>query len=229
MESGYSDETAMNIVKASINTSGGMDTWGMMKELSYNKDFKLLDSLGNVAKDFRQIHKYKYNPLHIHIQSIENGDTIITELVNEEYSRSINGRKIKVNPEALAKSINTSTYVVGIPFKLMDPGTVLKYEGELKLENDKMVDVVSASYNADKYVNHSTTDLWKYYFDKEDRRVLGNWVQTSDHYSMLENETYKEEGGILFNEKRKSYRVDEHGEKLFLRAAYKYYNYKVKF
>ena len=223
------DEKSIEIIDQSIKHCGGIKKWQDMKSLSYHKDFQLLDAEGNIEKDYRQTHSYKYNPTHIHIYSIENGDTIITEYVNQTYSRSINGQYINTPQESIAKSINTSTYVIGIPFKLLDKGTLLTYDGERTLDSGQTVDVISASYDADKYDNHSSTDHWKYYFDKENRRVVGNWVQTSDHYSQIENLTFIEEGGILFNGRRESNRVDEKGNKLFLRARYNYYNYKVEY
>jgi len=221
------DHPATNIVLNAIETAGGMERWRNIKELTFNKDFQLLDSLGSIEKDFRQIHTYKYNPVQIHIKSIENGDTIITEFGNNQYKRTINGRIVEASQESLAKSVNTSTYVIGIPFKLLDPGSVLRYEGGALLNGEHPVDIVSATYDADHNANHSTSDIWKYYFNKENNRVVANWVKASDHYSLVENLTYEEAGGLLFNGKRVSYRVDESGKKQYLRASYKYYNYKV--
>jgi len=187
-----------------------------------------MDSLGNIEKAYQQTHIYKNHPLNIFIESIENGDTIITELKNGQYTRQINGEFVEVTEVQLAKSVNTSTYVVGIPFKLLDAGTILKYEGESVLSDGLTVDIVSATYDAERNENHSTSDVWKYYFDKKGR-VVANWVKASDHFSLVENLTYVEAGGILFNGKRVSYRVDENGDRMFLRANYNYYNYSLQY
>jgi len=224
-----SDSIARDIIKASISHAGGIEKWESIKQLNYTKDFSLLLPDGKVERSFEQVHEYHYEPLDLLIMSKENGDMIQTQLKDGKYSRLKNGEPMDIKKEALVKAVNTSTYVIGMPFKLLDPGVEIVYDGELLLENNNLVDVIEVSYDPGKNKNHSTADVWKYYFDKDDRKIVGNWVQTGDHANIIENLTYERVGGILFNKKRKSWRLDSLGKKTHVRADYDYNNYEVKF
>jgi len=223
------DENAREIIKASIAHAGGIDKWESIKHLKYNKDFSLLFGDGSVEKSFSQVHDYNYDPLVIDIKSNENGDEVHTLLSGGKYSRTFNGKPSDATSANLAKAINTSTYVIGMPFKLLDPGVDIMYDGELLLDNGKLVDVIQVSYDPQKNSNHSTADVWKYYFDKQDRKIVGNWVDAGDHANVIENLTFEKVGGILWNKKRKSWRLDSLGKKEYVRADYSYDNYEVEF
>ncbi len=220
------DQKAREIIRSSIEYAGGMENWKSIKQLTYTKDFSLLLESGELEKEFKQKHDYRWNPEVIDILSEENGVMIQTRLENGQYTRNVDNEEIQMEQESLAKAVNTSVYVISMPFKFLDPGAVIKYLGEETL-NDKKVEVVQISYNSDLNENHSTSDVWRYYFDQEDSKIVANWVQTGDHFSRIENITYERVGGILFNKERKSFRVDSLGNKLFLRAHYFYDNYEL--
>lgn len=222
------DDKARAIIKASVENAGGIDLWESIKTLKYTKDFSLLEADGSVEKSFSQVHDYSYDPTVIDIKSTENGSLIHTTLTDGKYDRTKDGEKVDVSTEALTKAVNTSTYVVGMPFKLLDPGAAIKYDGELTF-NDAKVDVIEVSYNPAKNKNHSTADVWKYYFDKDDVKIVGNWVDAGDHSNVIENLTFERVGGILWNKKRKSWRLDSLGVKQYVRADYSYDNYEVNF
>jgi hypothetical protein len=221
------DEKARAIIQTSIEHAGGIARWQNLKRLSYTKDFQLFLESGEVEKTYEQVHDYQYDPLIIDIQSVENGQTIHTRLEEGIYTRTIDGTPADASQDVLEKAINTSTYVIGMPFKLLDPGAKIRYEGEATMHDGRTVDVIRVDYNAEAYDNHSTTDTWKYYFDKTDRKIVANWVKTSDHYSLVENISFVRADGILFNRQRKSYRVDSLGNRLWLRASYLYDNYQL--
>lgn len=222
------DEMAKEIIKRSIAFSGGLDQWKAIKSLRYTKNFELFGPDQSVEKSYNQIHSYQYNPTIINIFSIENQDTVITKLENNTYTRTINGGLTTTNQESLEKAINTSTYVVGIPFKLIDPGVQIQYLGKDTIFNDQIADVIEFTYNADENSNHSTSDTWRYYFDQENAKVIANWVQSSDHANIIENWSFTRVNGILFNQRRKSYRLDSIGNKTHLRADYLYENYELE-
>lgn len=224
-----SDDNAREIIRASIAHAGGIDKWESIKHLKYTKDFSLLLEDGTVERSYEQVHDYKYDPTHLDIKSKENDDLIHTQFRDSKYTRTKNGESLDVANENLIKAMNTSTYVIGMPFKLLDPGVDISYEGELFLENETLVDVIKVSYDPVKNKNHSTADVWKYYFDKEDRKIVGNWVNAGDHANVIENLSYVRAGGILFNKDRKSFRLDSLGKKEFVRADYFYDNYEVEF
>ena len=221
------DQKAGSIIKKAIEYAGGLENWQSIQKLSYTKEFKLLTENGEVEKGFEQTHHYQYDPTIIDILSIENGDTVHTSLSDGQYQRMINGGKSNVPEESLKRAINSSLYVIGIPFKLLDPGAVITYLGVDTL-NNKPVDIIQVAYNSDKFENHSSTEIWKYFFDQETAAVVANWVQTGDHSNIIENLEFERVGGILFHKKRKSYRLDSLGNKAYLRADYYYGNYSVE-
>ena len=218
------DAKARAVIQSAIEAAGGIDRWEAIKRLQYTKDFSLLLESGEVEKTFKQVHDYQYQPLKIEIRSEENGQNIRTVLKNGKYTRTVHDSLMELSQEALAKAVNTSTYVVSMPFKLLDPGANITYEGHDTLVDGREVDVLRVAYNADQYDNHSTSDVWKYYFDKEGR-IVDHWVKNGDHFSWIEKLSDVKVGSILFNQKRQSDRPDSLNNRLFLRAKYLYDNY----
>lgn len=222
------DPKARDIIRASIEQAGGLQRWNDLQRLRYTKDYQLLLESGEIEQSYAQTHDYQYAPRRIDIRSAEKGQEVHTLLEQGHYSRTIDGTPVELPQEALARAVNTSTYVVGMPFKLLDPGAQISYEGETRMHDGRTVDVIRVDYDAEAHANHSSTDTWKYYFDQDDRKIVANWVKTSDHYSLVENLSFVRVEGILFNRERKSYRVDSLGNRLWLRATYLYDNYEVE-
>ncbi len=222
------DAQARAIIRAAIEHAGGVENWQAMQRLHYTKDFQLFTDSGKVEKTYEQVHDYRWNPLHIEIASNENDTLITTILQNGQYNRIKNTKPVATSQEALAKAINTSVYVVSMPFKLLDPGAAITYQGEDTLADGRVVDVVRVAYDTEQHANHSTSDVWTYFFDKDGPKIVANWVKTGDHFSLIENQRYERVDGILFNKARKSYRTDSLRNKLYLRADYQYDNYELE-
>ncbi len=221
------DEQARNIIKAAIEYAGGIERWESIKNLHYTKQFSLLLEDGSTQKAYDQIHDYSYHPTKIAIFSIENGDTIRTLLENGKYQRSKNDTLLDVSQESLAKSANSSTYVLGMPFKLLDAGATIRYGSEQDFKGKK-ANIIEVRYDADKHENHSSSEPWKFYFDKQTAEWLGYWVASSDHYNIVENISFERAGDLLWIKERKSYRADSLGNRLYLRADYTYGDYTLE-
>ena len=222
------DEQARKIIEQSIQTHGGLEAWKNMKTLHYTKDFALFDADGNQESFTKQVHAYDYAEKKFTITTnSKRGETILVS-DNGQLSKTKDKKATDDTQQQLQKSINTSMYVVSIPFKLLDPGVSLKYVGKETLDNNKTAYVIEAVYNVDTHDNHSTNDTWWYYFEETDKRVIANKVKTHDHDAFIDNLSFVTEGGILFNGHRKSYRLDSLGNKDYLRAEYFYDNYKVE-
>lgn len=222
------DEQARAILKAAVNYAGGLEAWRNINRLRYDKFFSLLSASGEIEKTFEQKHDYTAKPKIIDIQSIENGTLTHTRLADNVYTQTADGEPTEKTQAAIEKGINTSTYVIGLPYKLLDAGAAVVYVGEKKMDTGQVVDVLQVSYNPTQHANHSSADTWYFYFDKENRNVVGNFIKTSDHYSLIENTSFQRIEGTLFYKDRKSYRVDSLGEKLYLRAEYTYDNFLVE-
>ena len=222
------DEKARNILEAAIEYAGGLEAWGNIKRLRYDKTFTLLSASGEIEKTFEQVHDYTTHPKVIDIQSTENGTLIHTRFADNIYTQTADGEPTEKTPAAIEKGINTSTYVIGLPYKLLDPGAEITYAGERTMDTGQVVDVLRVSYSPAQHGNHSSADTWYFYFDQENQNVVANFIESPDHFSLVENISFQRVGGTLFYKDRKSYRVDSLGNKLYLRAEYTYENFLVE-
>lgn len=222
------DEKARNILEAAVDYAGGLEAWRKISRLRYDKTFSLFSASGEVEKTFEQIHDYTVSPKVIDIQSVENGTLIHTRLVDTVYTQTADGEPTEKTQTAIEKGINTSTYVIGLPYKLLDAGAEVIYAGEKTMDTGQVVDVLEVRYNPTQHANHSSADTWYFYFDQENRNMVANFIVSPDHFSLVENTSFQRVGGTLFYKDRKSYRVDSLGNKLYLRATYTYENFVVE-
>ena len=93
-------------------------------------------------------------------------------------------------------------------------------EGIKKLENGKEVAAIRVDYGLN-------SDTWWYYFDPSSYLMVGNEVQLKDHRSLVYDLSTEKADDLLFHGTRKSWRVDEAGKRLFLRAEYRYSNFEL--
>lgn len=206
---------------------GGLEKWESIKSLHFNKKTDLYLASGAIEKSTDQQHDYYYQPKKaIQISWKQEGHSHLIQMRNGRVDKLIAGKKDPTaNATSLTNSVLASTFVIGIPFKLLDEGTKLSYEGTKVLPNGKDVHVLKATYNPTEYSNHSKPDIWWHYFDRNTYQQTGYSVQLDDHTSYIENLSYDRVDGLLFTTKRKSWRMNDKGEKLYLRASYEYSEY----
>jgi hypothetical protein len=101
---------------------------------------------------------------------------------------------------------------------------VLTYLGIVNLGNKKVHEVKVASKE-----DTAVSDKWFYYFDVKNFKMLANKVILKDHTSFVENATLDTTTRFIFNQSRKSYRLNDVGKKTHLRATYFYDNFKTAF
>jgi len=218
-------------LKKSFTTQGGLIAWENLKELHYEKHTKLLFESGEIELETHQKHDYFYgkNPsINISSNTKKGADQKIV---------SIDGIAVKYidgkiadsgDTKALNTSVTTSLFVINVPFKMMDKGVILSHEGMDKLEDGKEVEVIKAIYNPAENTNHNKPDIWWYYFDSKDARLVGYLIKHDGRFSYVRNLDYTKVDGFLFPAKRGSYRVNDQREILFTRAEYEYTNWSLK-
>ena len=212
------ENLAVEVVEKSIEAHGGWDNFYALKKINYKKNFQLFDEEGILERDIRQAHSTTFHP--VYKNKIVSYDTITLTYDGTTYLKTISGR-MAVPTSADTGLIFSSIYVLAQPFKLMDPGVTLSYEGRDTLFNGREVEVVKAVYGEDGKENHP----WWYYFDPDSNRCVGNLVDHNGDFSLIINDTYTTHSGILWNEKRTGYRTDQHGNVLFKRSDYSYAGY----
>ncbi len=224
------DAKLKEVLNKSLDAMGGYENWNNLKTLQFHKKTALYESSGDIEKATDQIHRYTFQPQNKVSINWQEAD-IVHEMVleNEDAKKLKNGVvDLTAKSSSLKNSIYASTFVIGIPFKLLDEGAQLSYEGTKVIPNGKEVHVVKAVYNPTVYNAHTKADIWWHYFDVQNYQQVGYAVQLHDHTSYVENLSFDRVDGFLFTTSRKSWRMDDNGNKLYLRAAYEYSKYELK-
>lgn len=215
------------VLQAAIEKAGGLQNWKALESLQFQKNFTLLTATGETESTAQQTHTYTFRPK----------EKVLIEWAAEKSTHAIiyeEGKAIKTidgtrdttaNPQSLLNTVLSSTFVISIPFKLLDDGVQLFYEGLDTLEDKRVVEVIRAVYNPDNNANHSTPDTWWHYYDAQDFTFLAYMVQHIDHFSYVKNLSFHTLDGFAFPHKRKSYRADSLRNILYLRADYEYMGY----
>ncbi len=221
--------TALDVVKNAIHTAGTNQKWKNIASLSYTKKSKLLLENGDIESEVTQRHHYELRPQKsIKITWVVEKDSFLI-VHNDSISQKFKNGNLIDEGDTIKSSVNSSLYVIGMPFKLLDEGTVLSYEGLQTLNTIDTVHTINASYAPKEHQNHSTQDVWWYHFEKNTGAFLSSLVYHEPTYALIENEATIKHEGLTFPKRRKSYFCDEFGKKLFLRAEFWYDDYVITF
>lgn len=225
------DQKVVALLKKSFDISGGLENWQHKKELHYQKHAKLIFESGEIESEVIQQHDYYYhkNPSINISWKANNGKAHQIKSVDGNATKYI---EQQIDETAKTSSLNTTVtvalFVINVPFKMIDKGVILSYEGMDTLEDGQKVEVIKAIYNADKNAHHTKSDTWWYYFDAKDSRMVAYFIKHDGRYSYIKNLSYTEAEGFLLPKERGSYRADKDRNILFTRAEYEYSNWAVK-
>ena len=224
------DQDAKKLLKKAIDRAGGLSNWEDLSDLAFQKYTALFDEQGNIEVEIDQQHKYHFTASpQINISWQKQDKNYELKQTNTGVQQTVDGKiDTTANTQTLKNNILAATFVMSIPFKLLDPGVALRYAGRDTLQDDTIVEVLEAKYAPNSFKNHSTPDIWWHYFSVEDYREIGYMVQHADHFSYVRNLGFEEVSGFLFPTRRESYRVDAKRNKLYLRAKYGYRDYEVR-
>lgn len=219
------EKQAKDLLGKSIKAHESAKEWAEISSLKFRKSTRLLREDGTVESELNQWHEFRFKPF------FEGKITWTKDSLDHVISwdgtkmRYQMGENEVQNPGFLAskkKDFDAAFYAVAQPWKLLDEGSKLLYEGQKTLENGKLVEVVRVDYGPD-------SDSWWYYFDPGTSEMIANEIQLKDHRSLVYNLSFEEIEGFKLHGKRESWRVNERGEKLFLRAQYLYSAYQITF
>ena len=219
------DAEVKEIMLQAIDAGGGLDRWNAWTQLSFDKHTILYDSLGHEELNRKQRIIWQRSPVEqVNIAWNQEDEEHQLSWQSGEIKKYVAGKEVKVNDSApLLNSVLSATYVMSLPFKLLEKNYDIKSQGQ-KTVQDRKATILQSQYLPP--TPNETVDTWWLHFD-EDFRLIGYQVAHADHISLVENSELIEAGGILWPLTRKSWRVNKHGEKLWLRAAYSYGNYQV--
>tara|TARA_B110000027_G_scaffold22057_1_gene23620 strand:+ start:1475 stop:2266 length:792 start_codon:yes stop_codon:yes gene_type:complete len=221
------DANAKSVLIKTIKNAGGFDTWQRIKNLSYMKHGILYFADGSVETDNVQQHRYKFHPQFSAEIIWKENDVNHRISYNANVAQQFeNDRLIEKDP---TQTVMSSLYVLGMPFKLLDAGTVLTTLEPVILRNGQQAQAIKANYNPKKNSNHSTTEEWIYYFDENNAAFLGSLVFHPPTYAYIENLKFTDYLPIKLPLHRKSYRTNKYREIDYLRAEFLYSDYKIAF
>ena len=207
-QKGFKD--GATFLSAVVKKSGGEDRWESIKNLRFDKDFKLYASDGSIEIARDEHHDYQYENNHKKMITWQK-DSLDIMLLQQDtmYHKYINTLlDSTATATGVKASIDAGAFVIGIPFSLIDGNATLTYLG-LTTFQDKEVHNLNVTFAG-------STDIWYFYYDTTTLDWLGYWVKTSDHYSLIVNEEFVEVEGFTLPRKRKSYRTDASQKVLYL-------------
>lgn len=221
-----SDEQVREVLGKAISAAGGIHKWRAVELLSYTKRSKLLLEDGTVESEVVQRHEYRMQPgFSAVITWEEGGNSHMIRYEDGEAVKEVNGVPDSASAE---ETVMSALYTLGMPFKLLDAGADLRYKGVDTLRDGTPVDVIKATYRPEEHDNHSTSDVWWYYFDRDDGRYCAAIVYHPPTYAYIENVEIHEDLPLRFNAHRKSYRSDSLRNIQFLRAEFWYSDFDME-
>ena len=224
------DAQARELLRKAIDRAGGLNRWNSIKTLRFKKYFALYEESGAIENKALQIHEYVFRPeeqINIEWEKDGVGQKMVFE--NGRVVKTIDGQPdTTIDQRSTINNVLSATFVISIPFKLLDQGVELSYAGPDTLEDGQVVEVIKAVYDPAEHENHSTPDVWHHYFSGDDYRQVGYLVQHADHFSYVRNLSFNTVDSFLFPKERKSYRVDSLRNILYLRAYYDYSDYSIQ-
>lgn len=217
------EEQALDLLDKSIAAHGGKEGWENLKGIKFQKWTRMLDAEGTIESELDQWHELRFEPQFE--GKISWSKDSISHLMSWDGTvfRYQMGENAVLNADFLAtkkKDFDAAFYTVAQPWKLLDKGGKLNYEGKKTLENGIEVESIRVDYGPN-------SDTWWYYFDPKTKLMVGNSVQLKDHRSLVYDLFTEKVEQLILHGKRASWRVDESGKRVFLRAEYRYSNYEL--
>lgn len=220
------DDQVRAILRKAIDKAGGYDKWSAIKTIKYTKHNMLFLEDSTVEVDNIQRHEYVMQPeFSARISWNKDG---VDHLINYNTQGAQKLENDSLTSEDPSQAVMSAMYVLGMPFKLLDAGTYLNYNGKVVLGNGNEADEIKATYSPEEHENHSIQDVWYYYFDVNDGSFYGAMVYHAPTYAYIENLDFHENTPVKFHAHRKSYRSDSVRNIKFLRAEFWYSDYEVE-
>jgi len=222
------DEEVRNVVRRAVDAAGGWEAWLAIARIVYTKRSVLYHPDGAIESDMSQLHEYELKPqLSGEISWTDNQVARSITYSDTAAYQTENGTRIADSELSAQQAFLSAYYVLFIPFKLLDPGTLLTYEGLDTLESGTAVDIIKAAYDPGEHHNHSTQDTWWYFFDRNDGAHVGSMVHHPPTYALIENKEITDDHMIRFNTYRESFRCDSLRNKEYLRGVFYYSDYRL--
>lgn len=219
------EKQAKELAEKSIEAHQLSKNWEDVESIKFKKWTRLLDENGAVESESEQWVEFRMKP-YFEAKLTWTKDSIL-HVVNfngskTSYQMGENSIQNAGFLKAKRAEVDAAFFAFAQPWNLLNGSANLSYEGQKTIEGGKTVESIHVDYGPE-------SDSWWFYFDPNYSKLVANVLHARDHKSLIENISYDETTGLLLAKERKSYRIDDSGQKLFLRAEYLYSDYEVTF
>ncbi|MFK7952859.1 MAG: hypothetical protein AB8B73_08425 [Ekhidna sp.] len=223
------DVEVRKVIEFAMSNSGELDKWRELKELNFDKISILFLEDGTIEDSTNQSIHFGFHPEFSADISWQKDSSMYRVMYKRDTTYfSVNDSITSVNDRKRHNLVMSALYTVGMPYKLMDKGTTLTQVGSKVIEGVS-VETIKAGYDTESNSNHSSNEVWWYYFDDNTGKFVGSMVYHPPTYAFIENTSFAEANGLKFPSHRLSFRVDSLGTKQFLRGEFFYKNFAVRF
>ena len=223
------DNEAGAVVKKAIDYVGGWEAWENKNTFSFYKNITHIDSTGEIERTQRQLHQYQLHPQFKARMTWEDKGKKYVIINNGVQAKKYEDGKEMTDDQSKNQAWNSSfgsNYVVSMPFKLTDPGVILKYEGIDSTTLKKPVHSLKVEYEKGAG-STGGMHIWWYYFDEKTYDLVGNYLDYGNGHSLTTYETFENVDGIRIHEKRFSHIATADKKIVHLRTIYE--NEEMKF
>lgn len=166
---GAQDAKAEALLAKVIGAHGGMQAWENLKDLTFTITRVALDAQGEVAGAGVSLYQMKRDGK-IRVETVT-GKGLLVQGFDGQRPWATLGGKPDTAPEALKRAHNQSVnwwYWMGIPFKLRDPGVILRHRGTLEFRG-KAVEILDVTFEPGVGV---TNDRYSYSIDPQTYQIV---------------------------------------------------------
>ncbi|MDR7131374.1 hypothetical protein J2X69_003738 [Algoriphagus sp. 4150] len=217
------EKQAEELIEKSIKAHELSKKWKDVASVKFKRSTRILDENGTVESESEHWLEFRLKPYYEGKMSWEKDSVLhVANFNGSKMSYQMGENTIQNEGFLKAKKseINAAYFAFAQPWNLMDENTWLSYEGQKTLEDGKKAESVRVDFGVN-------SDVRWFYFDQVSDQILANELHTKDHKALIENTSYDDSTGLLLPKVQKSYRTDDTGKKLFLRAEYLYSDYQV--
>ena len=166
---GAQDAGARALVDRVIAAAGGMQGWAELKDVTFKLTSVSLTPEGEATGARVSLYRLKRHGK-IRIETVTGGGVLVQAFDGQRPWVTLGG-KPDTSPEALTRAHFQSVnwwYWIGIPFKLKDPGVIVRHAGAAALQG-KRVEVLEVTFEPKI---GATSDRYTYYIDPETHHIV---------------------------------------------------------
>ena len=217
------DNEAGKITKTAITKAGGWENWVSKKAIKYERINISYDSItGDTSRIVREVHEYNLFPTFKGKMTWKNKDKNIVVLFDGLRAVKIENGVVLDDEKSRSEAWNNifgSLYLIGLPFKMSDPGSVYNDMPPTTLANGKTTKVVKITYQ-EGAGSFALYHKWYYYFDPQTYQLAATLLDHGKGFGLNEYSEFIEVGGLKLQTRRDRYDSNPKGERLLHTNTY---------